>query len=239
MGVVVVAGGRSTRMQGADKVFANLGGMPVLAHCLEVFQASELVSGVVLVLAAHNIESGEAMVSGRGLTTVISVVRGGARRQDSVRIGLEALIASGRSPGYVAIHDGPRPFIDEPMLSRGLDAAIRSGVSVPAVPVTDTIKQVDDDGTVTSTPDRSTLRAVQTPQIFELGVVLEAHRRVQDDVTDDAMMVERIGRTVSVFEGSPDNVKITIPGDLEIAERILAARQHRSAGEKLASGGLR
>jgi 2-C-methyl-D-erythritol 4-phosphate cytidylyltransferase/2-C-methyl-D-erythritol 2,4-cyclodiphosphate synthase len=194
---------------------------------------------VILVLAAHNIEAGEAMVVRRGLTSVISVVQGGSRRQDSVRIGLEALTESDRSPDYVAIHDGPRPFIDEPMLARGLNAAIKGGAAIPAVAVTDTIKKVNEDGIITSTPDRSTLRAVQTPQIFELSMALEAHRRVPDDVTDDAMMVERIGRSVTVFEGSPDNIKITNPGDLEIAERIFAVRQRKSAGEMPTAGQFR
>lgn len=230
LGVIVVAGGSSRRMEGADKIFADLGGAPVLAHCLDVFQRSDAVATIVVVLAEHNLGLGRDLIASRRFDKAGTIVTGGARRQDSVRLGLEALAKAGPLPSLIAVHDGPRPFIDEAMIQRALAAVGETGASVPAIPVTDTIKQVDEAGAVVNTPDRSTLRAVQTPQIFRTDLLVAAHGAVDEDVTDDAMLIERNGGAVTVFEGSSDNVKITTPDDLVAARGILASRDVRSAG---------
>lgn len=230
LGVVVVAGGSSTRMGGVDKIFADLGGAPVLAHCLEVFQCSDVVATIIVVLAQHNLGLGRDLIASRGFNKVGPIVTGGARRQDSVRLGLEAMAKAGSMPPLILVHDGPRPFIDEAMIQRALAAVGGTGASVPAIPLTDTIKQVDETGTVIGTPDRSTLRAVQTPQIFQTDLLVAAHAAISEDVTDDAMLVERNGGAVTVFEGSPENVKITTPDDLITATGILAARGSQTAG---------
>ncbi len=230
LGVIVVAGGSSIRMEGVDKIFADLGGAPVLAYCLDVFQCSDAVATVVVVLAEHNLGLGRDLIDSRGFDKVSSIVTGGARRQDSVRLGLEAMAKAGPLPSLVAVHDGPRPFIDEAMIQRALAAVGETGASVPAIPVTDTIKQVDEVGAVTGTPDRSSLRAVQTPQIFKTDLLVAAHAAISEDVTDDAMLIERNGGAVTVFEGSPDNVKITTPDHLTMARGILTARDIRPAG---------
>ena len=230
LGVVVAAAGSGTRMAGMDKVFAPLRGKPVLAHCLDVFQGSETVEVVALVLGEANVLRGRQLVEARGLSKVVAVTSGGARRQDSVRIGLEALAGAGITAGYVAVHDGVRPFVDDAMIERGLDAAVKTGAAVAAVPVNDTIKEVGPDGVVADTPDRSRLWSAQTPQVFTADLLEKAHREIRRDVTDDGVMVELIGGRVSVFEGSSENVKITTPEDLLLAELIAADRAGDSTG---------
>lgn len=216
MDVVVVAAGRSTRMRGIDKVFMPLRDIPLLAYCLDTFERSAVVRAIVLVVSDSNLAQGRELVATRGFAKVHAVVAGGRRRQDSVRNGLDALPAG----DWVAVHDGARPFVEEAMLRRGLEAAQATGAAAAAVPVRDTIKQVGDEREVVSTPARESLWAAQTPQVFRRELLERAHREVDDDATDDAGMVERVGGRVTVFEGSPWNIKVTTPEDLVIAEAI-------------------
>ena len=225
LGVVIVAGGSSSRMCGIDKIFASLGGQPVLSHTIQVFQASYAVGSIVVVFSESNLAAGQNLVEGLGDSKVKAVLVGGRRRQDSARIGVEFLSQMEAPPAYIAIHDGPRPFIDETLIDRGLVAAGESGAAVPGIPVADTIKVVDDYSQVVDTPIRDTLRAVQTPQIFERELIARAHTEVSSDVTDDAMMVEMVGGKVAIFEGSIQNIKITTPEDLITAHQILSKRQ--------------
>ena len=217
LGVVVVAAGRSTRMGGTDKTFALIHGVPLVVHTLRRLAESEVVERIVLVVAAEAVQSAEEMVSEFGIAKVVAVCAGGARRQDSVYAGLVAL----GECRWVAVHDGARPCVTGDVLTRGLEAARTSGAAIAAVPVKDTIKVVDDGQVVVETPDRSTLWAAQTPQIFQRGLLMEAHRNAQGDFTDDAAMVESSGHPVSVFWGSYDNLKVTTPEDLAIAEQII------------------
>lgn len=224
LGVVVVAAGRSSRMDGVDKQVALLRGEPVISHSLRIFESSELVGSVVLVMAAENFEEGRKAVAEGGFTKVVDVVTGGERRQDSVKMGLDALSEkSTEKPDFVAIHDGARPFIDHEMLERGLSVAEKIGAAIAAVPVKDTIKLAPH-RVVTDTPDRSGMWAVQTPQIFRFDVLATAHEMTVDDVTDDASMVESVGGLVGIFDGSNDNIKITTPEDLELASLIFDRR---------------
>ena len=201
-------------MGGIDKIFAPLAGTPIIAHTLRAFEESRIVSLISLVLAPERLADGRAL-SGR---KVSAVVPGGPRRQDSVRLGLEALGGC----EYVLVHDGPRPFVTHDLIERALEAARESGAAVPAVPVTDTIKEAGADGFVTSTLDRSRLWAVQTPQAFRRDILLRAHAEITADVTDDAAMVEALGIPVRIFEGDRRNIKITTPQDLVLAEAMLA-----------------
>ncbi|MBM3944622.1 MAG: 2-C-methyl-D-erythritol 4-phosphate cytidylyltransferase, partial [SAR202 cluster bacterium] len=146
--------------------------------------------------------------------------------QDSVRNGLAAVTES----DWVVIHDGARPCVDTATLERGLAAARETGAAIAAVPVKDTIKVVDSRNTVVTTPSRDTLWAVQTPQVFRTRLLIEAHDAVRDDVTDDASMVERNGGVVKVFMGSYDNIKVTTPEDLAIAEAFLSRKTRPVAG---------
>lgn len=229
LAVVVVAAGQSSRMGGVDKQVAMLRGLPVISHSLYVFEESELVGPVVLVMSPENLEAGRAAVTKGNFSKVVGVVVGGERRQDSVKIGLDLLVSQASvRPEFVAIHDGARPFIDFAMLERGLRTAEKIGAAIAAVPLKDTIK-VAPHRLVTETPDRSDLWTVQTPQIFRFDVLEAAHDVATDDVTDDASMVEAVGGLVAVFDGSNDNIKITTPEDLELAGLIFDRRAGDSA----------
>jgi 2-C-methyl-D-erythritol 4-phosphate cytidylyltransferase/2-C-methyl-D-erythritol 2,4-cyclodiphosphate synthase len=224
LGVVIVAAGQSSRMGGVDKQIALLGGEPVISHSLRVFETFAGVGSMVLVMSAENIEDGRAAVTAGKFTKVVDVVVGGARRQDSVKIGLEVLARQQNgAPDFIAVHDGARPFIDHEMIERGLLTAQKIGAAIAAVPVKDTIK-IAPHRVVTDTPDRDGMWAVQTPQIFRYDVLNTAHEMTTDDVTDDASMVEKVGGLVAVFNGSNDNIKITTPEDLELATLINGRR---------------
>ena len=217
LGVVVVAAGRSSRMGGTDKTFADVHGVPLIAHTLRRLAQSDTVARIVLVVADHSVARARRMVDELGIAKIQSICAGGARRQDSVYAGLEAL---GRCR-WVAVHDGARPGIADDVLTRGLDAVQRWGAAVAAVPVKDTIKVVGSGDVITDTPDRATLWAAQTPQVFDYDMLLEAHRAAAVEYTDDAAMAEAAGHTVRVFPGSYDNLKVTTPEDLAVVSLIL------------------
>ena len=225
LGVIVVAAGSSTRMGGGDKQFADLNGEPVLGYSLKVFARSKHVVGIALVLSADNLERGRKLASEAGLDDLVVCVQGGERRQDSASIGLETLKSSAPASEFIAVHDGARPFVDEPMIERGLAAARVTGAAVAAVPVKDTIKASGPDRVVTKTLDRSGLWAIQTPQVFRTEILSAAYESVTADVTDDASMVEQAGGVVAVFDGHPENIKITTPDDLLVAGLIASRRQ--------------
>ncbi len=214
VGAVVVAAGESRRMGGMDKIFTEIGGIPILARVGDIFQNSLLIDEIVLVLAESNLERGKNLVRERDWSKVIAVCKGGARRQDSVKEGLKKL----RGCQWVVIHDGARPFLNPDLIKRGLEEAKKFGAAVPAVPVKDTIKIVSENGIVEETPRRSSLWAVQTPQIFRFDLLTEAYQNMNDEVTDDATLLERRGHKVKIFRGSYDNMKITTLEDLALAE---------------------
>ena len=207
-------------MEGIDKVFATLRGRPILDHCLGVMASVPEVAAGVIVVAERNLEQGQYVLMRRGWSVGWSICTGGGRRQDSVQRGLERL----KDVQWVVIHDVARPCVDRSMVYRALEAVQATGAAVAAVPVTDTVKVVEDGERVVETLDRSRLWAVQTPQIFRRDLLKAAFAQVQDDVTDEATMVERLGHTVNVFKGDYGNLKVTTPQDLAIAEAILASR---------------
>ena len=212
-------------MGGLDKLFAPLGGLPLLAHSAMAFNESPLVRAIVIAASAHNLGDVQRLVRNLGLEKVGSVVEGGARRQDSVLNALQELNGS----DIVLVHDGARPFVDESMIERAISTASKSSASTAAVPVKDTIKVANPDMTVSDTPARDSLWAAQTPQAFAYDLLLEAHSLVDYDVTDDAAMIEAIGHPVHLFIGSYDNIKVTTPEDLHIAEAILRSRRREQA----------
>lgn len=216
-GAVIVAAGGGTRMEGLDKLFTQVGDRPLLAHAVSAFEDCREVDRIVVVLSAENLDRGRAMLADHQLTKLAGVCSGGARRQDSVLCGLETL----GEVAYVAIHDGGRPLVKPGMIARGLEAAHETGAAVPIVPLVDTIKEIGEDGTVTRTLNRSKLWAAQTPQVFRYELLMHAHRKIAEDVTDDAAMVEMLGVPVKTYEGRRRNIKITTPDDLWMAEAYL------------------
>ena len=217
---VIVAAGSSQRMQGINKTWAMLGAKPLLAHSICVFEESGLIDDLVVVLAQDALLDGKQLHEQEGWRTICAMCPGGARRRDSVLAGLEALSPA---PDYVLIHDGARPFITSTLIERGLAAARQHGAATAAVPVKDTIKRAGPDGLVLETLDRSALWSIQTPQVFAYDLILSAHRSIDHtwDATDDAALVERVGHPVALFMGAYENIKITTPDDLLIAEMML------------------
>jgi len=218
LGVVVVAAGRSSRMGGTDKTFADVHGTPLIGHTLRRIAASESVDRIVLVVAADAVADGEEIVREMDIPKVAAVCAGGARRQDSVFAGLVAM----GERRWVAIHDGARPCVTTGILDRALDEVRVSGAAIAAVPVKDTIKVVGAEQVISDTPDRATLWAAQTPQAFAYQILLDAHRDEDAEYTDDSAMVEAAGHRVTVFRGEYENLKVTTPEDLDLVSVLLA-----------------
>ena len=235
VGVVIVGAGESSRMGSVDKIFANLLGRPLITHTVEIFESYASVDQVVLVLPLSKVSVGQRLAQERGWHKVTSVCQGGPRRQDSVRLGLERLSAC----TWIAVHDGARPCLEPDILTQGLEAARESGAAVAGVPSKDTVKVVSSGGLVEATPPRERLWMVQTPQVFSYDLLLEAHRYCQEDVTDDAAMVEKLGHKVKVFTGSYSNIKVTTADDLAIAKALLRARLHPQGLQPKAKAGER
>lgn len=214
---VIVAAGSSTRF-GQDKLLMPLAGLPVLAWALVAFAEAKQVGRIILVTSAANLDRVRELAELHLEDRLTAVVEGGDRRRDSVEAGLRASDAP-----YVAIHDGARPLITPDLIDAVIAAAERHAGAIPAVPVTDTIKAVDD-GRITGHLERASLRAAQTPQVVRRQAWLDAARMSDGDETDDAAMLDRLGLDVVVVEGDPGNLKITRPADLEAAAAILRER---------------
>ncbi len=221
-GAVIVAAGNASRMGGIDKVMAPLGGEPMLLRTVRTFQQSDAISEIVIVTREDLLVT--VMDLCAGFSKVRGVVVGGADRPASVRAGLRALSQKVR---LVAVQDGARPLVTWQVIDRTVRAANTYGAAAPGVPVKDTIKQVTN-GVVLSTPDRSCLRAIQTPQVFDLDLLkaaLQEAARAGTSITDDCSAVENLGMAVKIVEGDENNIKITTPMDLKIAQMLLEDMQ--------------
>ena len=221
-GAVIVAAGNASRMGGIDKVMAQLGGEPMVKRTVRTFQNCEAISTIVIVTRENLILPITELC--REFDKVTAVVTGGNSRQESVQRGLDAL---GNQVKLAAIHDGARPLITYEVIDRTVRAAHSYGAAAPAIPVKDTIKTVEG-GLVKNTPDRSKLRAVQTPQIFDYDLLRGALKKAYEEeaeVTDDCSAVERLGMKVKLVEGDERNIKVTTPMDLKIAEMLLEEMQ--------------
>ncbi len=221
---VIPAAGSASRMNGLDKQFEEVCGVPVLVRSMQALSQSDWIDELVVVARSDDIPDVLALVNGYGIGKVRSVVAGGQTRQQSVMQGLEAV--SGEAD-YLAVHDGARPLVSQQVIADAVLSAIRYGAAAAAVPVVDTIKVADADRMICATPDRQTLYAVQTPQVFRLGRYREAAqsaREADQDFTDDCQMLEAIGQKVYLSRGEYTNLKITTPVDLLIAQ-ALAERQ--------------
>lgn len=221
VGAIVLAAGSSRRMGGGDKLLAALLGRPVLSWTLQAFECCEAVDHLVVVTSAANRAEIAALCT--GLQKLRALVTGGRERQDSVANGLAALA----NVEIVAVHDGARPLITSEAIGRGVDLVRQSGAAIAGGPVADTIKVVDEDERIASTPDRTRLRAAATPQVFRRELLLRAHEAARRDevvATDDAALVERIGAAVRVYDSGSANPKITTPEDLTVAEALLRVR---------------
>lgn len=218
VGAIVLAAGSSQRMGGQDKLLAVVGGKPVLVHTLRAFEQCAAIDQVIVVLSEANANTVLPLL--RPFKKVTRTTHGGPRRQDSVRNGLYSLTPS----ELVVVHDGARPLVTPGIISHGLAIARETGAAAAAVPIVETIKAAHEDGRVTRTVPRAGLWAVQTPQVFKYDILLDAHERIRDDVTDDCAMVERLGYPVYLYESSRLNLKVTTPEDLRLVDALLRTR---------------
>lgn len=220
---IIVAGGSSQRM-GFDKLFAPLRGRPVVVHSIAAFEGAASVSEIILVGRAERLADCEKMIANEKFEKVSSVIPGGARRQDSVRCGLEQLRAGAE---FVAVHDAARPLVSPELIEQIFQLACLHGGAASAAPVIDTLKRVDRNRVVIGGVDRADLFAVQTPQIFQRDLLEKAYRKVFKagiEVTDEISAVEQVAGRVALLPNETPNFKITYPADLPLAEFLLRPR---------------
>ena len=221
-GAVIVAAGNASRMGGIDKVMAPLGGEAMLRRTVRTFQNCDAVKEIVVVTRQDLIIPVAELL--REYEKVKAVICGGSSRDESVRNGLNAL---SKKVKLVAVQDGARPLVTGAVIDRTVRAAHAYGAAAPAVPVKDTVKIVQG-GIVKETPDRATLQAVQTPQVFDIDLLRGALKKAKLDgaaITDDCSAVERMGMSVKIVEGDERNIKVTTPMDLKIAALLLEEMQ--------------
>ena len=221
---ILVAAGGSTRM-GAPKLFLPLCGMPVVAHTLRAFELAASIDQIVLVTREQDRETMRALCEKYAIAKCTAVVAGGDTRQQSVACGVKAV---SEHAALLAIHDGARPLIRPAVIDRVVEAAALCGAATAAVPVKDTIKVADETGCILSTPERSRLWNVQTPQVFERGLYLRALHEAEAaglDFTDDCQLAERIGVRVRLCEADYGNIKITTPEDMAFAQGLLQTQE--------------
>ena len=219
--VIIPAAGQGTRMGSTiPKQFLSLRGKPILHHTLRAFEASGQVDSVTLVVPENDFEDAKSKWK-KDYGIVKNIVAGGKERQDSVYNGFKAIDAD---TDVVLVHDGVRPFVTADMIQRAIEAALSYGAAITAIPVSDTIKQLDREGFVTRTVDRSGLWRIQTPQAFQYAVLNEAFQKAVKDSyygTDEGSLLEYVGKKVKIIEGSEMNIKITRKEDLILGEAIL------------------
>lgn len=224
---LVVAAGSSSRMGGINKLFQPLEGMPVLARTLTALQNAQLVDEIIIATREEDLVEISKLCHTYGISKCTKVIRGGESR---VHSALFAAMEASPDTELLAVHDGARPLVTPELIDRVITAAARCSAAAPAVPVKDTIKTVKDDGTIDTTLDRSVLRAVQTPQVFSADLLKAALQSAVDHdlpITDDCSAVERLGKVVFLVDGEEENIKITTPIDLILAEALLRAREER------------
>ena len=230
---VVLAGGSGKRMgTKVHKQYLMLKGYPVLYYSLKAFQDSAWIDEIVLVSGAGEEEYCQReIVEKYSFSKVHKIVAGGAERYNSVWNGLQQIT---EKDGFVYIHDGARPFVDDAMIERAYRCVEETKACVAGMPVKDTIKVVDEKNYVKGTPERKTLWLVQTPQVFDAGLLKAALQSALTEhaaLTDDCSAVERLGKAVYLTDGDEENIKITTPLDLIVAETILRRREEREAEE--------
>ncbi|MBR6802376.1 MAG: 2-C-methyl-D-erythritol 4-phosphate cytidylyltransferase [Kiritimatiellae bacterium] len=221
---IVLASGKATRMgSGLDKCFLSLGAKPVVAWSLLAFEACKDVNSIILVVRKDQVAAARGLQMMFGIKKLKAIVVGGRRRQDSVQAALKGIAPY--ETQFIVVHDAARPCVTPALISETLKSARKFGSGVAAMPMVDTVKVAEKDLIVTSTPDRSTLWAVQTPQTFESKKLIEAYNTFGTDktvtYTDDASVMEAAGETVRLVKWTEPNIKITTPIDLTIAAALL------------------
>ena len=223
---VIVAAGSSRRMGGENKLLLPLCGKPVLAHTMAAFQACDAIRDILLVCREQDMDTYRALAEANGITKLRTLTRGGDTRTESVLAGVSA---APETCALVAVHDGARPLVSDEVITQAVTEAAKSGAAAPVVPVKDSIKRIEN-GKIAADVPRDTLSAVQTPQVFRRDMLLRA---LQDaaangrSFTDDCAAVEALGQTVSATQGSYENIKVTTPEDIAVAEAFMHRRESK------------
>ena len=221
---VIVAAGKASRMRGIDKIFSLIGGEALIAKTIRVFQDSPVINQIVIVTREDLIDPMSQLCHAQEFDKVSVIVPGGETRVHSVMRGLDHV---GKDMDLVAVHDGARPFVTPQIIEQTVRRAADHHAAAPAIPVKDTIKTAENK-VVTGTPDRVTLFAVQTPQIFDYDLLRGALQHAIEQnlpITDDCSAVEAMGMSVFLTDGSDENIKVTTPIDLFVAEAIVRSRE--------------
>jgi len=243
--VIITAGGSGLRLGGSvPKQFQFLGGKPILAHTLNAFNQSDTVSEIVVAVPAAYMPHTREIVEVYDIHKVRAVVAGGENRATSIYAALKELpyiysqgaglpLVSATHRKIVLIHDGVRPFVPEKLIASVAESATNYGAAIAGIPLTDTIKEVSENGNVLSTPNRNSFWRVQTPQGFTYELIAKAYAQGEKDnilhtATDDSFLVERMGVPVTLVEGDPSNIKITTPEDMAFGEMLLMAREGKN-----------
>ena len=220
---IITAAGLGKRMgEGRPKQYLELAGRPILCHTLDKFEAASLVDEIIVVSDAASLQFvREKMVSKYSYKKIKDIIKGGEKRQDSVCAGL----AAAKGCDIVCVHDGVRPFVAPELINKGIEEARSHGACIVAIPVKDTIKRVDGEGRIAETVERAGLWRAQTPQTFRYDILKKAMDKAMKENfygTDEAMLVERLGKDIFILAGDERNIKITTPEDLKIAETLCA-----------------
>lgn len=228
---VIPAAGQGKRLGGdIKKQFLALCDLPVAVHTLTAFQNSPLIDDIICIASKEDLSFFERLVSDHSLTKVAKILPGGERRQDSVWAGVSYLGGWSDLNDFIVVHDGVRPLVTSQLIEKVIEAAKEEGSAVAALPVTDSLKQVSSDKMILKSLPRENVWVMQTPQVFRLEILMQAYRRAAQErleATDEATLVENLGRPIRCVEGSIENIKITLPPDLEMAEAFLRARGSR------------
>lgn len=220
--VVIVSAGRGSRMKAdINKQFLKIRGKEVIAYTIDKFYNNKNIEEIIIVVREDEKEFFKANIIDKYGYKNIKIAFGGQERQDSVYNGLKVL---DKNCEIVLIHDGARPFVTDEIIEKSIKCAKKYNCAIVGVPVKDTIKIVNENNDVCDTPNRNTLWSIQTPQVFDYSLIMNAHEKAKADEyygTDDSMLMEYLGYNVKVVEGSYNNIKITTPEDLKIAEEIL------------------
>ena len=218
---VILASGNAVRMSGIDKMIGLVAGKRLVSFSIEAFLNFKTFDQIYVTVN----DSNEAVIKEivRGYSSIdndIVVIPGGIRRQDSVKNALDMILDA----NIVAVHDGARPLLTEKIILEGLELAIKYDSAIPVVPIEDTIKEITPDFEITRTLERSKIYRSQTPQFFNFEMLYRAHKKIVEDMTDDAAMVEKVGHPLKAYLGDRKNLKITVPEDILVAEAYLGGR---------------
>lgn len=224
--VIIAAAGNSTRYgTGKSKQFLLLEGVPVLIKSVQAFEQIDDVEEIIITARKQDFDVIEAFLKQYGIQKVKCIVEGGVTRQDSIWAAVKKV---SEKADLIAVHDGARPLVSRETINGVIEKAAQEGAAACAVPVKDTIKIIDSSGKIVTTPDRASLRAVQTPQVFDFALYKKAIEKAVSEgkqYTDDCQLIESIGRPVYLTEGDYENIKITTPDDLLVAEKFLSERR--------------